>query len=53
MQLWGMWKTSLGFEAQLTRLWMIKYRTKVPLPVDMWKNAVDNERVEIKVWKAG
>jgi len=27
---------------------MIKSRTKVPKPVDMWKNTVDNEYYEKK-----
>jgi len=43
-----MWKTPLGFEVQLTWLWMIKYRTKVQRSVDMWKNTVDKQYTEIK-----
>jgi len=27
---------------------MINHRTKVPMPVDMWKNAVDKQYAEIK-----
>jgi len=38
-----MWKTPSGFGVQLTWLWMLDYRIKVRLPVDMWINIVDKE----------